>query len=324
MTITQSLHKSIQESPTGFLQWKVGRFTITSIPELGIVSDPAFFFGDKVDPEAVREIAKKNPWIDEHSLVSKEGFINWKIQALVVDDGTYRIAVDTCVGNDKALGEVEFSKLSTGFLARLEAVGYPRSSITHVVCTHLHFDHVGWNTILVNGKWVPTFPNARYIFAKAEYDFWKDSTPSWQTDDAPKDETFTASVKPIYDAGLADLVGPDHVIAPGVSLEPTPGHTPCHVSVVIQDGDSKAVITGDMTHSPIQVAVPTHSPRFDSDPKQSVQTRVAAFERWCAAKSLVIGSHFTYPTAGYLKKVGDQSFAISFEGVKRVEKGVLS
>ena len=142
--------------------------------------------------------------------------------------------------------------MQTGFLKDFEAAGFSRESIDVVLCTHLHIDHVGWNTMLVDGKWVPTFPNARYLMGRAEFDYWKAAPGSTAGEPA----VFADSVQPVWDAGLVDLVASDHQVCPEVSLVPTPGHTIDHVSVRIVSKGEEAVITGDFVHHPCQLAHP--------------------------------------------------------------------
>ncbi|MDH4148286.1 MAG: MBL fold metallo-hydrolase, partial [Acidimicrobiia bacterium] len=208
------------------LRWKIGSVTITSISESESPTSPRFLFKD-VDKLGVLARAEAAPWLRPH-FVSDEGYLLQKIQCLVIDTGSERIAVDTCIGNDKIRANPGWNNLQLPFLDDLAAAGYPPESITHVVCTHLHVDHVGWNTRLVDGAWVPTFPNARYVFVQAEFDHWRD-TPEMSGDDV-----FGDSVAPIAAAGLADYVAPDHRICEQVSFQSTAGHTPGHVSVVIE------------------------------------------------------------------------------------------
>jgi glyoxylase-like metal-dependent hydrolase (beta-lactamase superfamily II) len=190
--------------------------------------------------------------------------------------------------------------LSTNFLQDLTAAGYSPESIDVVVCTHLHIDHVGWNTRLVDGRWLPTFPNARYLISRAEYEHW-----SQQQEDALHRKVFADSVQPVWDAGLVDLVPTDHVLCPEVLLVPTPGHTPGHVSVRICSAGQQAVITGDFIHHPFQFARPEWSARIDHDSHQSVLTRREAFSRFIADNVLVIGTHFNNPSAGHVRSDSD-------------------
>lgn len=275
------------------LSWAVGAATITSIVESETPTSPRFLYADlsKADVLARAEAA---PWLRPY-FVSDEGYLRQKIQCLVVDVGPRRIAVDTCVGNDKVRANELWSQLSGPFLDDMTAAGYPVESITHVLCTHLHVDHVGWNTRLVDGAWVPTFPNARYLFVDAEYDYWRNERSLFDGEDP-----FADSVAPVVDAGLADLVGADHRVCDEVCFQSTPGHTPGHVSVVVSSEGQRAIITGDMAHHPMQLADLELSSMFDTDADASCATRRTAFADWADGETLVIGTHFGSPTAGVL------------------------
>jgi len=170
-----------------------------------------------------------------------------------------------------------------------------------VLCTHLHFDHVGWNTQRVGGKWVPTFPQARYYFGRKEFAHWKHlrDTGGYHHVDHLVD-----SVDPVLEAGLVDFIDPDFLLTDEVSLIPTPGHTPGHVSVLIRSRGEEAVITGDLMHHPIQLAVPTAHGRFVMDQAQGAKTRVEFIDRFADTPTLVIGSHFSDPTAGHIVSDG--------------------
>jgi glyoxylase-like metal-dependent hydrolase (beta-lactamase superfamily II) len=159
-------------------------------------------------------------------------------------------------------------------------------------------DHVGWNTMLQDGAWVPTFPNARYLIGKQELAHWS------ADDNAEQQVILGDSVKPILDAGLAELVEMDHRISPELRLTPSTGHTPGHVSVMIESKGESAVITGDMTHHPCQLAHPDWSPPFDTDPKAAAATRARMFAEWADKPILVIGTHYAGPTAGHVKRDG--------------------
>jgi glyoxylase-like metal-dependent hydrolase (beta-lactamase superfamily II) len=159
-------------------------------------------------------------------------------------------------------------------------------------------DHVGWNTMLVDGKWVPTFLNARYLLGRIEFEHWS------AEGDEEQQVILSDSVQPVLDAGLAEFVNLDHVISPNVRLTPTTGHTPGHVSVVIESAGERAVITGDMTHHPCQLAHPEWSPSFDSDPNAAAVTRAKMFAEWADEPILVIGTHYAAPTAGHVKRDG--------------------
>ena len=279
------------------LTWTVGEATITSVAESETPTSPKFLF-DGINKLDVLAAAEAAPWLAPH-FVSEEGYLKQKIHCCVIDVGDHRIAVDTCVGNDKQRGNPFWHEQQGPFLDELTAAGYPPESITHVICTHLHVDHVGWNTRLVDGEWVPTFPNAEYLFVQAEYDHWE------ATEDLFGDPVFQDSVAPINDADLASMVAPDHRICDEVSFQSTPGHTPGHVSVVIESNGSRAIITGDMAHHPMQLADPNLSSMFDTDSDEARATRHEVFPGWADGSTLVIGTHFGTPTAGIMVRDDD-------------------
>ena len=279
-------------------RWTVGSVTITSFPESETPTSPRFLYQD-LSKAGVLERAAASPWLRPH-FVSKDGYLLQKIQSLVVEGDGLRIAVDTCVGNDKVRNNELWHQLQGPFLDDLTRAGFPPESFTHVICTHLHVDHVGWNTRLVDGKWVPTFPNARYLFVEPEYEHWRSEPSLFEGEDV-----FGDSVAPIVEAGLADLVPVDHRLNDEIGFQPTLGHTPGHVSVVISSGGERAIITGDMVHNPLQIADPDLSSIFDTDSDQARATRRAVFPDWADGETLVIGTHFGSPTAGTMHPDGD-------------------
>jgi glyoxylase-like metal-dependent hydrolase (beta-lactamase superfamily II) len=275
-------------------QWQIGEVKVTRVVEMEVVGGTRFILPDAT-PEACRAI----DWMHPH-FMTDEGKLIMSIHALVVDTGTRRIVVDTCIGNDKQRNIPTWANLQTTFLEDLASAGYPRESIDTVLCTHLHVDHVGWNTMLVDGKWLPTFPNARYLMAETEWRYW----------DANEDESeygpvLADSVRPVFDAGLVDLVDAEHQLCDEVWLEPTPGHTPGHVSVRISSGGENALITGDCIHHPCQMARSDWSSSADYDAAQARGTRDALLDRYTDGEVLIIGTHFATPTAGHIKRDGD-------------------
>jgi glyoxylase-like metal-dependent hydrolase (beta-lactamase superfamily II) len=241
--------------------------------------------------------------------MDEQGNLLMSVHALVVDTGEHRILVDTCIGNDKERNVPNWSHLQTHFLQDLEAAGYAPDTIDTVLCTHLHVDHVGWNTMLVDGQWVPTFPNARYLFARTEWEHW----------DANDDETvygpvLADSVRPVVEAGLVDLVDMDHRVCPEVCLEPTPGHTPGHVSVHIRSGGAEALITGDCIHHPVQMTRPDWCSSADVDQAQGLQTRETLLQRYVDQDILIVGTHFATPTAGHIKHLEVGGYYLDVSG----------
>ncbi len=288
------------------LRWQIGDVTITSVVEIEGPAPGKFLFADATT-EALTALADgPATWLRPH-FVTDTGRLETKIQALVIDTGTRRMVVDTCLGNDKERAIPGWNQLQLPFLEDLATAGYPAETIDTVICTHLHVDHVGWNTKLVDGEWVPTFPNARYLFVATEYDHWKATGFS----DGPILED---SIDPVIKAGLVDLVTSDHVVLDEggvkVSFESTPGHTPGHVSVVIDSGGHRAVISGDLMHHPVQMALPEWCSNFDTDKTASRATRRAFLARHADGSTLVIGTHFATPTAGRIVTVGDDAWKL--------------
>lgn len=273
------------------LSWTIGEVKVTRVQESEAPLPPEGLIANIV-PERLAEHAK---WLKPH-FMNEDGTIRLSIHALVVESAGKTIVVDTCMGNDRPL-PMGLEPMQTDFLARLEQV-VPREKVDYVLCTHLHFDHVGWNTMLVDGKWVPTFPNAEYLFGREEYEHWTSGV-----EDENIDLRFT--VQPVVDAGLHRLVESRHALTGDVSLEPTPGHTPGHVSVLIESQGAEAVITGDMVHHPMQLAEPGWGSHPDSIPEMATETRKAFVDRYGDSAVLVIGTHFAGPTAGRIVKVGD-------------------
>ena len=224
-------------------QWQVGDVKITRIIEMEIPGGTRFLL-----PDATREAVKPIDWLAP-CFIDGEGNLIMSIHALVVETPARRIVVDTCIGNDKNRNIPAWSNLQLPFLEDLARAGYPRETIDTVLCTHLHVDHVGWNTMLVDGQWLPTFPNARYLMGKNEFEYWDDAD-----DDPLNSGVMDDSVRPVFDAGLVDLVESDYQICDEISLAPTPGHTKGHVSIHIRSRDEHAMITGDYIHHPCQMA----------------------------------------------------------------------
>jgi glyoxylase-like metal-dependent hydrolase (beta-lactamase superfamily II) len=277
------------------LTWTIGDVVVTRIVELQAVGGVRALL-----PQATREAVLKISWLAPH-FADEAGRLKFSIHALVVQTPSRRIIVDTCIGNDKPREIPAWSHLQTQFLADLEAAGFPPASIDTVLCTHLHVDHVGWNTRLVDGAWVPTFPNARYLMGRAEFEYWRSEAGPEAGDPA----VFQDSVKPVWEAGLVDLVDTDHRLCDEVSLIPTLGHTPGHVSVRIASRGEEALITGDFIHHPCQMAHPEWASSVDYDQAASTRTREAMFASLSEAGALVIGTHFAAPSAGRVVRDGE-------------------
>ena len=276
------------------LSWQVGRVKISRVVEMEL---PVPAGADIFLPQATVAELRKSAWLYPN-FVGEDDRLKLSIHALLVEAPGLRLVVDTCIGNDRPRGITGGRPLATPFLQHLGDAGWSRDSVDMVVCTHLHVDHVGWNTMLENGKWVPTFPKARYLIGKREFEHWS------AEGDEEQQAILGDSVKPIFEAGLAELVDLDHRISPEIRLTPSTGHTPGHVSVMIESDSESAVITGDMSHHPCQMAHPDWSPVFDSDPKAAAATRARLFAEWADQPILVIGTHYAAPTAGRVRRDG--------------------
>jgi glyoxylase-like metal-dependent hydrolase (beta-lactamase superfamily II) len=274
--------------------WRIGDVTVTKIVELEATGGTRFIL-----PQATPELVREERWLYPH-FADERGRLRMSVHALVIDTPTRRILVDTCIGNDKVRAIPTWNRLQGRFLADLEAAGCPPASIDTVVCTHLHVDHVGWNTTLVDGRWVPTFPRARYLMGRVEFEYWRT-----QQSDREHRTVFTDSVAPVWEAGLVDLVDTDHRVADEVSLVATLGHTPGHVSVRIVSRGEEALVTGDFVHHPCQMARIEWLSSADWDAEQARRTRREVFGRLAGTRTLVIGTHFVTPTAGRVVSARD-------------------
>jgi glyoxylase-like metal-dependent hydrolase (beta-lactamase superfamily II) len=276
-------------------KWRIGDVTITKIVELEATGGSRFLL-----PQATPETIKPIAWLRPH-FADENGRLRMSIHTFLVETPDRRIVVDTCLGNDKENRHIPtWNNLQTRFLDDIAAAGYPRESIDTVLCTHLHVDHVGWNTMKVGDAWVPTFPNARYLMGRTEYEHWTTVA------DRPDMRFILAdSVTPVIDAGLTQLVETDHRVCPEVSLIPTVGHTPGHVSVRIASRGEEALITGDFMHHPCQIAHPEWSTNADTDRDRGIRTRLDMFEALAGTPTLVIGTHFAGATAGRIVRDGD-------------------
>ena len=255
-------------------------------------------------PTLAPDLLEENrAWLQPRYIDPATGKLNMCVQSYLVVTPHHKILIDSCVGNHKPRPGRPFWDMQTGteYEARLAATGVGVGDIDYVMCTHLHVDHVGWNTRLDNGRWVPTFPKAKYLFSGTELDFWtkrnatEPATCPWITD----------SVLPIVAAKREQRVTSDHVLGDFVRLLPTPGHTIDHYSVEIGRRDKLAIVCGDMVHSPIQMRYPELGMMADFDSKQAGATRRLLFERLCDQPTLLCTAHFPSPSSGRVGRWGD-------------------
>lgn len=253
-------------------------------------------------PNLTKDLLDENrSWLEPTGLDPETQRIVLCFQSYVVKTPHHTVLIDTCIGNDKtrSMRRAWNKKTDDRYMRSLAAAGIAVEDIDFVMCTHLHVDHVGWNTRLENGRWVPTFPNARYLFSRREYEYWlaeNEKTPI---------ECFEDSVLPVVAAKRAELVTSDHGVGDHIRFLPTPGHTPDHFAVALGQKSERAVFCGDLIHSPLQARYPDLVMRVDYDKGQAVETRRRFLERYCDSDTLCCTMHFPSPSVGHIKRWGD-------------------
>ncbi|MFF4818375.1 MBL fold metallo-hydrolase [Kitasatospora sp. NPDC001309] len=285
-------------TPATAPSWTVGDLTVHRIDEVPL--PPAT--GPWLLPDATPEVVAGHDWL-RPDFAGQDGVLHLDSHsfAFVVDG--LRVLVDTGIGNGKQRANPAWHDLRTDYLERLTAAGFAPETVDLVVLTHLHADHVGWNTRWEDGAWVPTFPAARYLTARAEREFWA----GYDMDEA-RAQMFRDSVLPVERAGQLDLVdvpAEGVQIVPGLRLIPTPGHTPGHIAVELADRGETALITGDCVHHPVQLAHPAIGACVDIEPERSEATRRALLASLAGTDALLLGTHFAPPTAGRVVAHGD-------------------
>jgi glyoxylase-like metal-dependent hydrolase (beta-lactamase superfamily II) len=278
---------------------EIGGVTITNIVERdGPWRRPADMF-PAYDPEiGKRHLAALEPFV--YDPASDRIVITY--QTFVVKTPRHTILVDTCTGEDKGYrAPMDFPKAP--WLDGFRAAGLRFEDIDYVFCTHLHIDHCGWNTVLRDGRWVPTFPKAKYIFHRREYAAWEEAT---KRGDNPPGNVWRYNCEPVVAAGQALLVDDDFELDNTFRLEPTPGHSPCHCCVHIRSGGRHAVITGDLMHHALQCREPDWSTIFDWDKAEAARTRRRFLGNVAGTDTLVVPVHFPHPTAGRVEADGER------------------
>lgn len=265
---------------------KIGEIEVWRILEI----NAPFMTPEELFPTAGPDVTKI---IEEHvpnGICLKSGRLILPVQGFLLKTPSHVILVDSCVGNDKSIpGRSDWHmRAGTRFEASFKAAGVEFDDVDYVLCTHLHTDHVGWNTRLVDGRWVPTFPNARYMIPSADEQVYR----------AQNGDMFKESVLPVIEAGQAEMVEAGHMLGDYVTLLPTPGHTAGHVSVKLSSGDQQAVITGDALHSTVQCAHPDWHFKYDADANMAVASRKRLLEDVAESGCILLGSHFALPSIG--------------------------
>ncbi len=278
--------------------WSVGGITVHRIDEMPL--PPAT--GPWLLPAATPDVVAEHAWL-RPDYAGPDGVLHLDSHSFALVVNGLRVIVDTGIGNGKTRANPAWHNLRTDYLERLAAIGFTPENVDLVILTHLHTDHVGWNTREVDGAWVPTFPNARYLTSRTEHEFWA----AYDMDEA-RSGMFRDSVVPVEEAGLLDLVdvpvdGVD--VADGLRLLPAPGHTPGQIAVRVGSAGATALITGDAVHHPVQLAHPEIGSCVDIDPVRAEATRRALLAGLADTGALVLGTHFPAPTAGRVVVEGD-------------------
>jgi glyoxylase-like metal-dependent hydrolase (beta-lactamase superfamily II) len=285
----EAINKAIQV-------FEIGDVSVTKVVDVVEPMSPKVLYVDKTRDD----FAPHLDWLQPHFLDDKCSML-LSIHSLIIKTGQHTVLVDTCVGNHKQeAGFPQWNNREGRYLEDLTAAGCPPESVDYVFCTHMHVDHTGWNTRLADGRWVPTFPNAKYLFNRKEWDAWKDH------DGAVEKAVLSQNILPIIESGQVEWVDGQWAIDDAVSLMPTPGHTPGHCSVAIASAKKRAVITGDMMIHPVQIAMPEWQQRADNDKALAVATRTQFIEDHCDEDVLVLGTHFNTPTGLHIVSKGSE------------------
>ena len=277
----------------------IGDVSVTSIIERdGPWRAPAQMLPTSQPEQVLQHLGQLEPFVYDQDL----DLLVITYQTFVVRTPHHTILIDTCVGEDKLKRDPKLNFSKKPWLDAFLAQGLAFEDIDFVFCTHLHVDHCGWNTRLIDGRWVPTFPNAKYIFSRREYEYWAAET---EKDVDPPGMIWVDSCQPVVEAGQALLVEDDYELEDGIWLTPTPGHTPGHVCVNFKSKGDRAIFTGDLMHHALQVIEPDWSSCFCYDPIQSAQSRKRVLDDVADADVKIVPCHFPGPTAGRVVGNGD-------------------
>jgi glyoxylase-like metal-dependent hydrolase (beta-lactamase superfamily II) len=286
---------------------RIGDFEIHRIAEYeGPFIAPETFF-----PSFDAEVVRENPdHLGARLIDPATGHLLFSFHSFVVKTGHHTVLIDSCLGNDKERPtRPQFHRLRTPYVADLARVGVQVEDIDYVMCTHLHWDHVGWNTRLENGRWVATFPNARYVMARREFAHWEGVHQ--RGEDTPHRTAFEDSVLPVVRTGQSMLVDDDYALEDGLWFEGAPGHTPGNVVIHARSGNETGVFMGDVIHHPLQLLKPEWSTLACTDRELSRMTRTRLIEEHADGGTRLLPAHFPSPTVGRIVRQGN-AFSYAF------------
>jgi glyoxylase-like metal-dependent hydrolase (beta-lactamase superfamily II) len=276
------------------VSWDLGGAVVHRVDEIALPPKT----GRWLLPDVTETAIDQAPWLRPDFADTDDPFL--ASHTFAVRIGGLRVLIDTGIGNGKQRANPAWDNLATDYPRRLTGAGFAPESVDLVIITHLHTDHVGWNTRLADGQWVPTFPNARYLTSRGEWGYWDGSQL-----DANRRQMFADSVHPIRDSGQIDLADVPEAgvhVADGIRLVPAPGHTPGQIAVELQGTDRSALITGDSIHHPVQLAHPHLTSCVDIDPAQAVRSRHQLLDAVTDTDTLLLGTHFPQPTGGVVRR----------------------
>jgi glyoxylase-like metal-dependent hydrolase (beta-lactamase superfamily II) len=281
--------------------WSIGDVRVTSVVEyVGPTHAPEPTFPAYSDAAMAASVAGLPPgsWYPDIRRFTIA------IQLWIVRAGGNTVIVDTGVGNHKTRPAARMHMLNTLLPQWLTAAGATPDAITHVLMTHLHSDHVGWNTTLEAGRWAPTFPNARYLLPRADFDYFEELDASGRSSDS----SFADSVAPVVEAGLVDFVDGRSELPAGLRPVEAFGHTPGMMNYWISSGGEAGVFSADVFHHPIQILNPSWNTAFCILPEKAIATRAKVLAEAARTGALVMPCHFPAPHAGYVRRAGDDRY----------------
>lgn len=284
--------------------YQVGDVTITRVPELILSSSAPEYLFPEWDPAVLQA---HEHWLIPGNMDEKREHLIQSVHTWVLRTKQHTVLIDTGAGNDKERPWVPvMNRLQLPYLERLKAAGVTPEEVDYVILTHLHVDHVGWNTRFTGDGWAPTFPKAKYVFAKTAQEYYADPD-NYSDNTRVKVKVYEDSVLPVLEAGQAEMIGPDGgEVLDGLILHPTPGHSIAHMSVRLISRGEEALFGGDVMHHPLQVYYPEWNSVYCVDAKQAGVSRLWALEHAAERQAIFFSSHFAESSAGFVTRKGDR------------------
>ena len=293
--------------------WRIGDATITRVEEqLGPGSFPPEQYFTGFDREV---LTRHLDWLAPHHYLPAQDALVTSVHSWLIRTPHHTILLDACSGNHKDRHWwPRFHQLDTPYVERLAQAGARPEDVDIVLCTHLHADHIGWNTRLVDGRWVPTFPNARYLFSRLENDHWDPQKNTHLAADPARLIAYRDSVLPVVESGQAQLLDGVHAIDDSLRVEPAPGHTPGHVLLKLLHPGCGGVFCGDVIHHPLQIYAPHWNTQFCQDPEQARATRKHVLGYCAESGAWLFPTHFGAPHVAAIDERAGQFSARFIEG----------